>query len=149
MKTLLLFLCFYPIQLWAPPAEMSKQDMIKAWEFNYLMNPFTPAQLNSALKLFVDRPDIAMAQARHESGDFTSAIWKENCNPFGMHHPKIRLTYSTGKNRNCAVYRHWFYAVLDYAEMQKYYYRKGYDHKYFLQVYCPEKNYRKLVYNLL
>jgi uncharacterized FlgJ-related protein len=138
-----------PMNLWAPPAVMSQQDMIKAWEFNYLMNPFTPARLNSALQLFVDKPDIAFAQAKLESGNFTSKIWIENKNPFGMHQPKNRKNYSIGENRKCAVYKHWFYAVLDYREMQKYYFNKGYDHDYFMAVYCSAKDYRIKVKNLI
>ena len=149
MKTLLLIIFFYPMQVFCPPAEMSKQDIIKAWEFNFLMNPFTPARLNSALQLFVDKPDIAFAQAKLESGNFTSKIWIENRNPFGMHQPKVRKTFSIGENRHCAVYRHWFYAVLDYRVMQDFYFVKGYDHDYFMSIFCPNPKYIKRVNKLI
>jgi uncharacterized FlgJ-related protein len=149
MKTILYILLFIPNSLFAPHAEMSKQDMISAWEFQFLTQPFTPARLKTALEIFVDKPDVAFAQARLETGDFTSRIWIENRNAFGMHPPAVRETYSIGENRKCAVYRHWFYSVLDYKLMQDYYYSLGHDHEYFMSVYCPHPEYKQRVNNLI
>ena len=149
MKTLLLILFMYPSHIFAPPAAMSKQTVIQAWEFNFLSQPFTPALLKTALEIFVDKPAIAFAQARLETGDFTSRIWIENNNLFGMKPPKVRDNYVSGVNRNFAVYRHWFYSVLDYSEMQRYYYAKGFDHAEFLGIYCPEPTYKRRVNNLI
>ena len=38
------------------------------------------------------------AQAAHETGNFTSKIFKENNNLFGMKKPAVRKTYAIGEN---------------------------------------------------
>ena len=148
MKTILLIIFLYPVHVFAPP-HLSKQDVIKAWEFHYLTQPFTPALLNSALELYVKYPKIALAQSKLETGYFTSDIWKENKNLFGMKHPKIRPTYSMGEARKSAVYNHWLYSVKDYRLMQDWYFDRGKDMDYFLTVYCPGKHYKRTVKNLM
>ena len=149
MKTLLLIIFFYPMQVFCPPAEMSKQDIIKAWEFNFLTQPFSPGRLKTALEIFVNNPEVAMAQAKLETGNFTSSIWIENRNLFGMHQPHIRPTYSMGEAKKCAIYSHWLYSVKDYKLMQDFYFDKGYDHDYFMSVFCPNPKYIQRVNNLL
>jgi len=44
------------------------------------------------------------AQAAHETGNFTSKIFKENNNLFGMKHPAIRQTTSIGEKKGYASY---------------------------------------------
>ena len=44
------------------------------------------------------------AQAAYETGNFTSDIFKENNNCFGMKLPAIRQTTAIGENRSHAVY---------------------------------------------
>lgn len=39
---------------------------------------------------------IILAQARHESGNFTNPLTKSHCNVFGMRHPRVRPTTSLG-----------------------------------------------------
>lgn len=68
--------------------------------------------------LGVKYPDIVMAQARLESGHFTSIIFKENNNLFGMRYPKRRETVATGSNKGYAVYPNWKVAVMDYKLWQ-------------------------------
>jgi hypothetical protein len=41
---------------------------------------------------------ILVAQAAHETGNFTSPVFLLNNNFFGMRHPKIRKTLSVGSN---------------------------------------------------
>jgi len=45
-----------------------------------------------------------VAQAKHETGNYTSAIFKENNNLFGMKLAKVRDKTATGENRGHAVY---------------------------------------------
>lgn len=54
------------------------------------------------------------AQATLESGNFTSDIFKENKNFFGMKTAKCRLTTADGTNRNHATYRFTDDCMIDY-----------------------------------
>jgi len=46
-----------------------------------------------------------VAQAAHETANFTSDIFKENNNLFGMKLPKVRQTTATGENRGHATFK--------------------------------------------
>ena len=70
-------------------------------------------------------PHIVIAQARIESGNYTSAICNENNNMFGMKCAKSRATTNIGENRNHAVYETWQECVIDYAFYQTTYMRKA------------------------
>ena len=74
------------------------------------------------IKLIIDlniaHPDIVIAQAIIESGNFKSNIFKENNNLFGMKMPEYRKTTAIGTNRGHAVYRNWRESVIDYALWQ-------------------------------
>ena len=83
---------------------------------------FSPSNLKKALKsLNVKYPDIVYNQAIIETGNFTSNIFKENNNLFGMKHPKVRLTTSIGVNRGHAKYNSWLDSVVDMVYFQNYY----------------------------
>lgn len=69
-------------------------------------------------------PDVVIAQAIEESGEFKSKIWKENNNPFGMKIAGSRHTTNIGENRGHAKYKNWQMAVIDYAYMQAVFARK-------------------------
>ena len=60
-------------------------------------------------------PEIVLAQATLESGNFTSDIFKENNNLFGMKLPRLRATEATGENRGHATFETWDDSVDDYA----------------------------------
>lgn len=68
--------------------------------------------------LNIAHPDIVIAQAIIESGNFKSNIFKENNNLFGMKMPKYRKTTAIGINRGHAVYKNWRESVIDYALWQ-------------------------------
>lgn len=55
-----------------------------------------------------------VSQAAHETANFTSQIFRENNNPFGMKLPEQRRTYATGENRGHAVFASIADAVRDY-----------------------------------
>lgn len=65
-------------------------------------------------------PDIILKQARIESGNFTSKVYRENNNMFGMKYPRKRPTVAIGENRGYAVYNTWQEGVLDYVLWQLY-----------------------------
>lgn len=62
---------------------------------------------------------VIFAQAKHETGNFTSAIYEENNNLFGMQVPSIRKNYVTGKNRGHATFKSLFDSVRDYFLRQQ------------------------------
>lgn len=66
-------------------------------------------------------PHIVYAQAALESGNFTSTIFRENNNLFGMRMPERRETTAVGINRKYAVYSTWKSSVDDYLLFQQRY----------------------------
>ncbi len=84
--------------------------------------PFNEKNLSMELnKQGVKFPDVAMAQARLETGHFKSDVFKENNNLFGMKHPSVRQTVSLGANRGHAKYKTWQDSVKDYKLWQDFY----------------------------
>lgn len=62
---------------------------------------------------------LFISQAFHETGNFSSQVFKENKNLFGMRHPKIRKNYSQGTKHNHAYYSSYFDSIRDYFIRQK------------------------------
>lgn len=86
---------------------------------------FTPDKLRDLLiDLNLRHPDIIYAQALIESGHFTSDIFIENHNLFGMKVATQRPTTNKGVRRNHAYYSSWQNSVLDYAMYQSKYLSK-------------------------
>ena len=54
------------------------------------------------------------AKAAHETGRFSSAIFRENRNMFGMKQPAKRQTLATGTARGHATFRTYHENILDY-----------------------------------
>jgi len=57
---------------------------------------------------------IVATQAILETGLFTSPIFYENNNLFGMKEPRVRKTTAIGSNRGHATYDNWVDSVDDY-----------------------------------
>lgn len=108
--------------------------------------------LSYILDLRIENSYIVYAQARLESGNFTSEIFKENNNLFGMKVAERRPTTAIGVNRGHAVYKSWQESVIDYALMQAAYYR-GLDEKTYLDkicsVYAEDSMYRKRIVEMM
>ena len=84
--------------------------------------PFSESNLLAELKKQgVNFPDVALAQAKLETGHFKSDVFKENNNLFGMKHPSVRKTVSLGSNRGHAKYATWQDSVKDYKLWQDFY----------------------------
>lgn len=58
-------------------------------------------------------PDILLKQAKIESGNYTSAIYKANNNLYGMKKVYKRPTTQSGENKSYGVYKNWCLSVLD------------------------------------
>lgn len=61
---------------------------------------------------------IVLAQAKLESGYFTSNIFQENNNLFGMKFAQSRTTIATKENKGYAYYNSWEDCVKDYGSWQ-------------------------------
>lgn len=70
------------------------------------------------LELNIEFPHIVIAQSMVETGYYTSNIFRENNNLFGMKEAKQRPTTNKGTENNHAYYHHWKESVLDYAMYQ-------------------------------
>lgn len=92
-----------------------EEKLIIVQEFN----EFNEDKLIDKLKeLNVKFPYIVLAQAKLETGNFTSKIFKENNNLFGMREAKQRITTAAGTENNHAYYHSWQESILDYAFYQ-------------------------------
>lgn len=63
-------------------------------------------------------PDVALAQAILESGNFKSKLAKENNNLFGMRLARVRETTAKGQKYGYANYLSWKDSVKDYKLWQ-------------------------------
>lgn len=82
-------------------------------------NEFSTEKLKNALvNLNVRFPHIVYAQAKLETGNFSSKIFKENNNLFGMKEATVRPTTNKGTENNHAYFDSWYDSVLDYAFYQ-------------------------------
>jgi hypothetical protein len=63
---------------------------------------------------------VLLSQAVLESNYFSSDIFQENNNLFGMKTPKVRPNNVQGTNRGHAIYDHWTSSVDDYIMWYKY-----------------------------
>lgn len=78
--------------------------------------PFSEEALIEEIKrLNFRHPEIVLAQARLETGYFSSTIFKENNNLFGMKRAYSRPTTAEGTNNGHASYSHWKESLIDYA----------------------------------
>lgn len=116
--------------------------------------PFNEENLMIVIKRMGIRfPDVVMAQAKLETGHFTSKSFTRHNNLFGMKVPKSRLTVATGESFGHARYDHWTYSVMDYALFQstfarKIRTRKGYM-RYLSRNYAEDESYVQKIGKLI
>jgi len=113
---------------------------------NDTTNNFSEDKLIKLLKtLNVKYPYIVLAQAKIESGHYTSKIFKENHNLFGMKEARVRIHTANGTQYNHAYYSNWRESVYDYAFYQcRYLGRVNTEQEYFTylgQSYAESPNY--------
>ena len=73
------------------------------------------ALVNLLVSCNVKFPHIVLAQAKLESGNYSSKMFKVNHNLFGMKKAKQRITTALGEKNGHAYYRDWTDGVYDYA----------------------------------
>jgi hypothetical protein len=84
--------------------------------FTAKQNLFSNEKLINEIKgLNFKFPHIVYAQSLLETGKFTSPLFKENHNLFGMKEAVIRLTTSLGTEDGHAIYKTWKESLTDYA----------------------------------
>lgn len=81
---------------------------------------FEDSVYNYILELNIKHPDIVFRQARIESGNFKSKVFKDNNNMFGFKKAYKRPNTQIGTNRGYATYNSWQECVVDYALYQTY-----------------------------
>lgn len=76
--------------------------------------------INYLIELKIPHPHIVFAQARLETGNFSSTIFIENNNLFGMKRAYSRPSTAVGMNRRHAKYNSWQDSVIDFALYKAY-----------------------------
>jgi hypothetical protein len=91
----------------------------------------------------IEHPEIVFIQAQIESGNFTSPIFKEGNNLFGMKVAEKRNTSAIGTIRGHAAYLIWKHSVIDYKLMQDKYAKGKSQKEYlkYLEKYAEDPNY--------
>lgn len=96
-----------------PITDVTEQELIV---INRNHDAFTEQKLEKEIKRLNFRfPYIVHAQSLLETGEFTSPIFLENHNLFGMKQAMIRANMAVGTNRSHAYYNDWKESILDYA----------------------------------
>lgn len=130
--------------------ELNKQD---DRDLNYLMeSEFSEENLLKLLNILgVTHAEEAVKQSKLETGWFSSRLFTEHNNLFGMHFPRVRDTYAheytiADNGRKVASYRSWVSSVLDFVLYLDYYKSLGYStdnyHQFLVDVgYCEKGAY--------
>lgn len=97
--------------------------------------------------------DIVWAQAKIESGNFSSKLFRYNNNIFGMRVAKSRKHTSIGKRFGYAIYPNWKASVMDYKYFQDHFIGKIASKKdyfrYLDKYYSRSRKYSKTIKKLL
>lgn len=105
------------------------------------------------VKIGVAYPDVVLAQAKIETGNFTSKIFRENNNMFGMKLPERRQTTAVGENHNHAKYTSWVQSIIDYKLWQDKMIHKAPTKRAYLAYlrrnYAEDKNYIKKIKQII
>jgi uncharacterized FlgJ-related protein len=115
---------------------------------------FSPQNLELYLNnLNIRFPHIVYAQAIHETGNFTSSLFVENFNLFGMKLARSRPTTARGVKRGFAYYRNWQESALDYALFQTSFTRHIKTEEEYIdflnRVYAEDESYAQLINNVV
>jgi len=98
-------------------------------------------------------PEIALAQAKIETGHFKSNVFKNNNNAFGMKLAKNRPTTAIGEDNNHATYISWVQSVKDYKLWQNRIINKLQTRKKYLnyldKYYATNKKYVNLIKQMI
>jgi len=117
-------------------------------------NEFSETKLKDfILSLKIKYPNIVMAQAQIETGGFTSKIFKENNNLFGMKLSFNRPSTAKMAQYDHAYYTNWKESVYDYALYSACYLKnihtEGEYLEYLRQNYAEDPNYVNKIKNII
>jgi uncharacterized FlgJ-related protein len=117
-------------------------------------NEFTEDKFISMLdEINLPYPHITLAQAKLETGNFTSKIFTENHNSFGQKEAKVRINLARGTQYGHAYYNNWEESILDYAFWYSTYASKCKSEEEFYQlldkVYAEDELYSKKLKNII
>ena len=124
-------LVIFLLLVWGTNSKTKNNDILSLPTFesditvvniNDTLNDFSEEKLiELLLSLNVKFPHIVLAQAKLESGHYSSKIYKENHNLFGMKEAVVRIHTSKGTQFSHAYYDNWRESVYDYAFYQSSY----------------------------
>lgn len=112
---------------------------------------FQDSVYNYMVHLNIAHPEVAMRQAVLESGYFTSSVFKENNNMFGMRPAINRPNVSIGENRGYAVYKDWKQSIVDYALWQVWSAKRLSEDEYYgllQRIYAEDSSYVETLKNI-
>ncbi len=81
---------------------------------------FEDSVLTYIMELNIKHPNVVLKQAKIESGNFKSKVFKENNNMFGFKKAYKRANTQISVNRGYATYNSWQECIIDYALYQTY-----------------------------
>ena len=116
--------------------------------------PFNEKNLSAELtKQGVSFPDVAMAQARLETGHFKSDVFKENNNLFGMKRAVHRTTLGQGNPGEYVYFKSIEESIIDYKLYQMQFVHEINSEEMYIkricQSYSSNDNYEKLLLSVL
>lgn len=105
--------------------------------------------INLLNELNIKFPHIVMAQSMLETGNYTSKIFIENENLFGMKEAALRIHLAQGTQYNHAYYNSWRESVYDYAFYQATYLSDVKNERQYYKAldrsYAEAKNYSQIL----
>ena len=105
--------------------------------------------ISYAKRIGIKYIDVMVAQSRLETGNYTSKVFREGRNLFGMKLPERRETTAVGEHRNHAKYTSWVSSVDDYKIWQSNVLAKVQSKKQYLAYigknYAEDPKYLKLI----
>lgn len=115
---------------------------------------FTEDKLIDLMKqLNIKFPHIVLAQSKIETGHYSSRIFRENHNLFGMREARTRIKTAKGTQYSHAYYENWRESVYDYAFYQCRYLGRITDEEEYLtylsQSYAEDPNYISKIRELI
>ena len=127
-----------------PPKEIQLESGIVIINDSSII--FSQEELVTRLKdLNIRFPHIVLAQSILETGHWTSTIFKENHNLFGMKEARQRVKTALGTQLNHAYYCDWESSLYDYAFYQSRYMSKAKTEEQYFQAlgqsYAESKTY--------
>jgi uncharacterized FlgJ-related protein len=130
MRTLLLIIfSMFFLTAYSPENTVNTAIDARLMKIKYIeYSAFTPELFYEYMQLIdVQQVKFSYAMAKLETGNFTSFLFENNCNLFGMRHPNVRPTLSRASIYEHAFYSHWTESVRDYKLWQDYMQSHNYD----------------------